>query len=47
MRIALLFLVIIVLVALGGGFLWLGAFPPAPHVHQVEKAIPTSAVPAS
>ncbi|MGH7057150.1 MAG: hypothetical protein ACREFZ_04600 [Acetobacteraceae bacterium] len=47
MRAALLIVVIVVLVGLGGGFLWLGAFPPAPHVHPVERAIPTSAVPAS
>jgi hypothetical protein len=38
-------LVILAILALGAGFLWLGAFPPRPpHARPVEQTIPTSAV---
>ncbi len=38
-------LVILVLLGLGGGFLWLGAFPPAPpHAAPVQRTIPNSTI---
>jgi len=45
MRGALLIIVIVVLLALGAGFLALGFFPPAaPHPLPMNKSIPTSTV---
>jgi hypothetical protein len=45
MRRAFFILVILLLLALGVGFLSLGAFPPAPpHAVPTEKTIPTRAV---
>ena len=35
--VAVLLLVLVLLVA---GGLYLGAFPPAPHVQQIEKTLP-------
>ncbi len=38
-------IVVLILLGLGGGFLWLGAFPPpAPHASVIQKTIPVSAV---
>jgi hypothetical protein len=34
------FVVLAGLVALAGGVLMLGAFPPAPHPQMVEKVVP-------
>jgi len=38
-RLFLLVLLLLVVVA-GVGMLMLGAFPPAPHVHPVQKVLP-------
>lgn len=45
MRRAFAMVVVLALLALGAGFLWLGAFPPPPpHATPVEHSIPTAAV---
>ena len=45
MRRVFAIIVILALLALGGGFLWLGEFPPrAPHPVPVEKAIPSNKI---
>ncbi len=36
----LLVIVLVVLVLCGAGALFLGAFPPTPHVQPVEKVLP-------
>jgi hypothetical protein len=38
-------IIVLIILALGAGFLWLGAFPPhPPHARPVEQTIPNSAV---
>ena len=36
----LLFIVVAGVIAIGGGVLMLGMFPPAPHTQAVEKVVP-------
>ncbi len=37
-----IFLIVLVagLIAIGAGVVYLGAFPPAPHVQTIEKVLP-------
>jgi len=40
LRRLLLIVPVLVILALAGGFVWLGAFPPKPHVESVDHAVP-------
>jgi len=40
MRRSLLFVLILGLIVIAAGLAYLGAFPPAPHVEQVQKVLP-------
>jgi hypothetical protein len=40
MRSSLLIVLLLGLLAIAGGLAYLGAFPPQPHVQQIQKVLP-------